>query len=351
MSTSYRLKVGAAPKNLRHLDPRMPQTNLEQKTAVVLVNTGSPAEPTREAVARYLGEFLGDRRVVEMHPLLWKPILHGIIIPRRAQASADRYKTVWGPDGSPLMAAAERTARALQAELGEAYSVAWAMCYGTHRVADVLERVVRDNPSKIVVVPLFPQYASQTTEAVFDALNRAVKSLRIASKITRIRDWHDNAAYIAALAQSVRKHWAAVGKIVGSKQKLMVSFHGIPQASSRRGDPYEGQCKKTAELLRVALELSPEQIEVVFQSKFGRAKWLEPAADVTAVQLGRGGLERLDVICPGFAADCLETLEEIATELKETYEAAGGRNFSYIAALNDTPPAVKLYAELVRGAI
>ena len=328
----------------------MPRTLPEQKTAVVLVNTGSPAEPTREAVARYLGEFLGDRRVVEMHPLVWKPILHGIIIPRRAQASAERYKTVWGPEGSPLMAVAARTARALQAELGDAYAVTWAMCYGTHRVAEVFEEVMQGHPGRIVVVPQFPQYALQTTEAVYDAVNRAVEKLNITAEIVRIRDWHDNATYIEALAQSVRNHWQKAGKITGPKARLMVSFHGIPQTSSLRGDPYEAQCNKTAELLGAALELAPEQIEVVFQSKFGRAKWLEPAADATAERLGREGLERLDVICPGFAADCLETLEEIATELKGIYESAGGRSFHYIEALNDTPEAVRLYAELVRNA-
>ena len=268
------------------------------KTVVIIVNTGSPAAPTKEALAQYLLEFLGDRRVVELNPLIWQPILRGIIIPRRSEASAQRYKTVWTKDGSPLMAISAKTAAAMQKALGEAFCVSWAMCYGTHRVAEVIAK----------------------------------------------------AAQAEALAAGVRRHWEQAGAL-GEKGKVLMSFHGIPQASSDRGDPYEAQCKQTAALLAQKLGLKDEQYEVAFQSKFGKAKWLEPSAVETAQRLGSLGLERLDVICPGFAADCLETLEEIASELKGLYEARGGRNFFYIPALNDQSEAVKLYEALVREAL
>lgn len=321
------------------------------KIAVVLVNTGSPAAPTKEALSQYLAEFLGDPRVVEISPWIWKPILHGVIIPKRAQASAERYKTVWTEDGSPLMAISKRTAQALGQALGEDYCVTWAMCYGTHRLGDVLKRVMASSPRALIVLPMFAQYATQTTEAVYDALGRAVRRLDIRIPIARIYDWFDHPLYIEALTESVREHWAHDGTLgLMNDEKLMMSFHGIPQASTNRGDPYEMQCQRTANALRRALELDAHQVELVFQSKFGRQKWIGPAASDRAQALGESGLRRLDVICPGFAADCLETLEEIACELKRTYEQAGGRRFTYIGALNDSAAAVRLYAALVRQA-
>ena len=320
------------------------------KTAVIIVNTGSPAAPTKEALAQYLLEFLGDRRVVELNPWIWQPILRGIIIPRRSEASAQRYKTVWTKDGSPLMAISAKTAAAMQKALGEAFCVSWAMCYGTHRVAEVIAKAAQAEPERIVILPMFAQYATQTTEAVYDAVDRAVKKNPIGSEILRIRSYHNHPLYIEALAAGVRRHWEQAGAL-GEKGKVLMSFHGIPQASSDRGDPYEAQCKQTAALLAQKLGLTDEQYEVAFQSKFGKAKWLEPSAVETAQRLGSLGLERLDVICPGFAADCLETLEEIASELKGLYKARGGRNFFYIPALNDQSEAVKLYEALVREAL
>lgn len=327
----------------------VPQNIPVAKTAVLLVNTGSPAAPTKEAVAQYLLEFLGDRRVVEMHPLLWQPILRGIIIPKRAQASADRYKTVWTEEGSPLMSITAHTARVVQDCLGDEFSVDWAMCYGTHRIAEVLQKIEKQSPSRIIVLPLFAQYATQTTEAVYDAVTAAVKKLKITTPVIRITDYHDEAAYISALADQVRRHWHDKGHL-GRDGKLLMSFHGIPQASSDRGDPYEAQCMRTAELLQEALELTDDQVEVAFQSKFGKAKWLEPSAISTAERLGADHLSRLDVICPGFAADCLETLEEIATELKGIFQKAGGGHFHYIPALNASEDAGRLYAWLVAKA-
>lgn len=320
------------------------------KTAVLICNTGSPAAPTKEAVAAYLAEFLGDRRVVEMTPWLWQPILRGIIIPRRAQASADRYKTVWSEKGSPLVAATCETAEGLQRVLGDDFIVSWAMCYGVQRIEEELPRLAALKPERIVVLPLYAQYATQTTEAVFDAVRRVQKKAKDLPPVTTVSQYFDDDAYIEALANRVRRHWERVGDL-GSDGKLMMSFHSIPQASSDRGDPYEVQCKQTAEKLRRALGLKSEQVVQVFQSKFGRAKWLEPFAVDTAPALGRSGLKRLDVICPGFAADCLETLEEIATELRSIYEEAGGTGFHYISCLNAEDDAVELYAALVKKAL
>ena len=320
------------------------------KVAVLIVNTGSPAAPTKEAVAQYLLEFLGDRRVVEMHPLLWQPILRGIIIPRRAQASADRYKTVWTEAGSPLMDITDKTARVLQKALGENFVVDWAMCYGTHRIAEIMEKIVASKPSCIVVLPLYAQYATQTTAAVYDAVDLAVKKLHIQTPIVRVNDYHDEPAYVEALADRVRTHWKEKGAL-GNSGKLLMSFHGIPQVSSDRGDPYEKQCRRTAKLLQEALGLSDDQVELAFQSKFGKAKWLEPSAISVAERLGKEQLYRLDVICPGFAADCLETLEEIATELKGIFQSAGGGHFHYIKAINASGAAGNLYAQIVHKAM
>ena len=272
----------------------------------------------------------------------------GVAVPITSLLSS--FAVLIGMGGSPLMAISAKTAAAMQKALGEAFCVSWAMCYGTHRVAEVIAKAAQAAPERIVILPMFAQYATQTTEAVYDAVDRAVKKNPIGSEILRIRSYHNHPLYIEALVAGVRRHWEQAGAL-GEKGKVLMSFHGIPQASSDRGDPYEAQCKQTAALLAQKLGLKDEQYEVAFQSKFGKAKWLEPSAVETAQRLGSLGLERLDVICPGFAADCLETLEEIASELKGLYEARGGRNFFYIPALNDQSEAVKLYEALVREAL
>ena len=286
--------------------------NNTPKTAVLICNTGSPAAPTKEAVAKYLAEFLGDRRVVEMNPLIWQPILRGIIIPRRAQASADRYKTVWTQKGSPLVAATSDTAQGLQKVLGDEFIVSWAMCYGVQRI---------DEASS-------PRSPTQTTEAVVDAVRRVQKKVRDLPGVVTISHYFEEDAYIEALAARVRAHWEKVGDL-GDEGKLMMSFHSIPAVSSERGDPYEAQCKQTAEKLRLALGLKKDQVVQVFQSKFGKAKWLEPFAIDTAPELGR----------------------QIATELRSIYEKAGGSGFHYIECLNAQDDAVALYAEIIRKAL
>ena len=325
----------------------MTNTNLESAQRVILiVNTGSPAAPTRDAVASYLGEFLGDPRVVEMSRWLWLPILHGIIIPRRSEISAARYRTVWTDEGSPLVRTTAATASALQQHVPQGTHVAWAMCYGTERITQVLPDLLRHQPEELVVLPMFAQYATQTTEAVYDAVDAVLAKSASSCRVRRIRDYHNHPSYIRALAQSVREHWSKNGEL-GENGRLLISFHGIPQACSQRGDPYEKQCNTTARLLAEALGLSSDQWVLAYQSRFGRAKWLEPNVVDKVRELAGQGTPRLDVICPGFAADCLETLEEIGDELRRIYEQAGGGVFNYIPALNDRPEGIEAYAEIV----
>ena len=323
----------------------VPRSNL-----VLMVNTGSPAKPTPEALKSYLSEFLGDRRVVEMPKMLWWPILHGVILPRRCEVSAERYRTVWTEDGSPLVATTKKTAAALQSVLGDDFDVKWAMRYGTDRVADVLPGLLEKGPRRLVVLPMFAQYATQTTAAVYDAVNAVLKKTTWIGEVVRIDRYFQNDAYIEALAHNVRRHWDTQGFLTG-KGRLLFSFHGIPQASIDKGSCYEKECRETARRVASRLGLRDEAWCVAFQSKFGRGEWLKPATADVVVSLAHDGVERLDVICPGFAADCLETLEEIATELKGSFIAAGGRDFRYIPALNDGDSAICAYADVVRKAI
>lgn len=319
-------------------------------TLVLLVNTGSPAEPTPAALKTYLAEFLGDRRVVEMPKILWWPILHGVILPKRCEASAARYRTVWTPEGSPLVVTTKKTAQALESVLGEGFCVRWAMRYGTERVADVLPEALKEGFKRLVVLPLFAQEATQTTAAVYDAVDAVLQKTGWQGEVVRIRHYFDHLDYIEALAEKVRRHWDRKGFLTG-KGHLLFSFHGIPQKSVDNGSAYEKECRKTARLVAERLGLKKEAWSVAFQSKFGRGEWLKPATADVVPQMAREGVLRLDVMCPGFAVDCLETLEEIADELKKSYEAAGGREFRYIPALNDGEDAVKAYAAVVKSAL
>lgn len=319
-------------------------------TLVLLVNTGSPAEPTPAALKTYLAEFLGDRRVVEMPKILWWPILHGVILPKRCEASAARYRTVWTPEGSPLVVTTEKTAQALGSVLGGGFCVRWAMRYGTERVADVLPEALKGGFKRLVVLPLFAQEATQTTAAVYDAVDAVLQKTCWQGEVVRIRHYFDHPDYIEALAEKVRRHWDRKGFLTG-KGHLLFSFHGIPQKSVDNGSAYEKECRETARLVAERLGLKKEAWSVAFQSKFGRGEWLKPATADVVPQMAREGVLRLDVMCPGFAADCLETLEEIADELKKSYEAAGGREFRYIPALNDGEDAVKAYAAVVKSAL
>ena len=317
---------------------------MSDRAGVLLVNLGSPAAPSAGAVRRYLKQFLSDRRVVDLPALLWQPILRGVVLTTRPRRSARLYRSIWTPNGSPLVVNTRRQAQGLAERLaGQDVAVVHAMTYGAPALADGLAELA--GCARIVVLPLFPQHSASTQGAVFDTLATALRPAMRLPSVDFVADFCDHPGYIAALAQSVRAHWAAHGR----GQRLLMSFHGLPQRNVDRGDPYAGQCRRTAQLLAQALELGTDDWQFAFQSRFGRARWLEPATDTVLRDWGQRRLARIDVICPGFVADCLETLEEIAIGGRHTFQTAGGGEFRYIACLNDSPPWLDALADLVRA--
>jgi ferrochelatase len=306
------------------------------RTAVLLCNLGTPDEPTVAAVRRYLGEFLGDPRVVEIPRALWLPLLHGLILPRRSGASAAKYASIWMPEGSPLKVWTERQARGLQRwldERGHAVQVAHAMRYGQPSVATQLDALKAAGATRILVLPGYPQYSGTTTASVVDAVAAWSGGTRNLPELRFVSRYHDDTGYIDALASRIEQHWAGHGR----GDHLVMSFHGLPQRALHLGDPYHCECRKTARLLAARLGLEERGWTLSFQSRFGRAKWLEPATEPTLRALPAKGVPRVDVVCPGFIADCLETLEEIAQEGRDAFMAAGGKAFHYIPCLNDAP--------------
>lgn len=307
-------------------------------TAILLINLGTPEAPTAPALKRYLAEFLSDPRIVDLPRWQWWPILHGIILRTRPKKSAEKYAKIWMPEGSPL---AVHTAH--QAELlGQALPdipVVWAMRYGTPSVASVLDRL--RGITRVLILPLYPQYSASTTESSFDALTPSRSPCTMEQ--VRVHDFHDHPGYIAALAASVRDHWATQGR---RAQKLLMSFHGLPAVAQNEG--YARQCHRTASLLALELNLAPETWQVTFQSRFGRAQWLQPYTQATLEQLAREGVTAVEVICPGFVTDCLETLEEIAMECRDAFRAAGGLAFGYIPCLNERNDWIDALTDLCR---
>lgn len=321
------------------------------KTAVLLINLGTPDEPTPAALRRYLREFLTDRRVVEIPRALWWPILHGIILNVRPAKSAAKYAAIWTPDGSPLRVHTERQAKLLKGFLGNTshpVEVAYAMRYGNPSLPEVIGRLRAEHCTRLLLVPLYPQYAASTTATAFDAAFRHLAHLRNVPEVRTVRSFADHPGYIAALAASVREHWTTHGRPF-SNYRLLLSFHGVPKYTLDKGDPYFCECHKTGRLLAEALEMKADQIQVCFQSRFGTAEWLQPYTAPTLQSLGRSGVSRVDVMCPGFVSDCLETLEEIALEGKAEYLAAGGKSFHYIPCLNERSDWIMALADLVRG--
>jgi ferrochelatase len=311
---------------------------------VLIVNLGTPDAPTAGAIRPYLREFLSDRRVVDLPPLLWWPILHGVILPLRPRRLAPLYARIWRDDGSPLLAITRKLAAALAGQLAPLPVVA-AMRYGRPDLAAGLAELRAAGVTRVVVLPLYPQYSGTTTASAFDALEAALAAGPWRPRVERIDDYHADAGYIAALAENVHEHWAAHGR----GDTLLMSFHGIPQRYVGRGDPYERQCVATAERLAAALELRNGEWQLAYQSRVGRAAWLQPYTEAALPELARRGVRRLDVICPGFAADCLETLDEIAIRYAEAFVAAGGEALRYVPALNARPAHVAALARLVRA--
>lgn len=315
-----------------------------QRTGVLLVNLGTPEAPEPGAIRRYLAEFLSDPRVVELPRLLWLPILYGIILTLRPRRLAHAYRSIWTEQGSPLMAIGRRQQQGLQAQLGDAACVQLAMRYGQPSIPQALTALQQQGVRRILVLPLYPQYSGTTTATVFEAVFAHLQTLRWMPELRLINSYHDEPAYIAALAASVQAHW----RVHGRGDHLLMSFHSIPLRCLQQGDPYYCFSQKTARLLAEALQLEPQQWSLSFQSRVGRAKWLSPYTDQRIERLGASGVKQLDVICPGFAADCLETLEEVAIRYDAQFRAAGGTRLRYIPALNDEPAHLDALTQLAQ---
>lgn len=316
------------------------------RTGILLVNLGTPDAPTAGALRPYLKEFLSDPRVVEIPRAAWWPILNGIILNIRPAASAKKYASIWSADGSPLMVHTERQASRLRDHLAAAgrteVDVDFAMRYGKPSIAERLRAMQARGCMRILVLPLYPQYSASTTATVVDAVGRALAKIRNQPEIRFVRDFHDFPGYIEALAANVREHWAAHGE----PDRLLMSFHGVPKRTIELGDPYYHECQTTGRLLAEALGLPPERAMVTFQSRFGKAEWLQPYTQPTLEALAAQGVGRVDVMCPGFIADCLETLEEIAMECRDAFLGRGGQRFHYIPCLNERPEWIEALAGL-----
>ena len=314
---------------------------------VLYCNLGTPDEPTAASVRRYLAEFLSDPRVVEIPRLLWWPLLHGIILPLRAGKSAAKYATIWTPDGSPLKLWTDKQSRLLQGWLGEhghRVKVRYAMRYGNPSIASQLDALQAEGANRILVLPAYPQYSATTTASIVDAVATWSSRTRNLPELRFVNRYHDDRGYVQALARRIHRHWDEQGPA----QHLVMSFHGVPERTLHLGDPYHCECQKTARLLAVHLGLEQDRYSVTFQSRFGKAKWLEPYTEPTLRALAQRGLARVDVVCPGFTGDCLETLEEIAQEGRHAFLAAGGKEFHYIPCLNDEPAWIAALGELAQ---
>lgn len=313
------------------------------RTALLLVNLGTPDAATPAAVRRYLGEFLMDRRVVELPRLAWWPLLHGVVLPLRAARVARNYARIWMPGGSPLLVHTQRLADALQHTLPDVL-VRVAMRYGNPSIRDVLRELEAAGMTRLLVLPLYPQYSASTTAAVLDAVAAELARWRRTPELRFIADYHDDDGWLDALESRLRAHWDLHGRAA----HLVLSFHGLPQRFERAGDPYPRQCEAGAHALAKRLGLREDEWTLAYQSRFGREAWLQPYTDATLRRLAEQGIDTVDVACPGFAVDCLETLEEIAIQNDELFRHAGGRELRYVSALNEEPGHVAALAGLAR---
>jgi len=316
-------------------------------TGVLLVNLGTPDAPTPAALRRYLGEFLSDPRVVELPRAVWLPILHGVILRLRPRRAAHAYRKIWTEEGSPLLAISRCQAQALQTIVQDRFAgpvkVALGMRYGNPSIASALETLRKAQARRILVLPLYPQYSGSTTGSTFDAVAETLKTWRWIPELRMVTHYHDQPGYVAALVGSIRDYWQQHGQ----GDRLLFSFHGLPKRFLLAGDPYHCECHRTGRLVAEALGLPADRWQVAFQSRFGREEWLKPYTDVTLREWAGEGLGRVDVICPGFAADCLETLEEIEMQNRRLFLDAGGGDYHYIPALNDRPEHMSFLTDLV----
>lgn len=319
-----------------------------EKTAILLINLGTPEAPTKSAVKPYLREFLSDTRVVEIPKPIWWLILNGIILNTRPKKSAAKYATIWLPEGSPLKVHTQKQSALLQSLLDEknkdtGLTVDYAMRYGQPSIANVIAKLKAQNCQRILLLPLYPQYAASATATALDAAFSVLQKSRNMPAIRTIKNFHDNPAYIKASAQNIRDYW----DVHGRPDKLVMSFHGVPRYTLEKGDPYHCECLKSGRLIAEELGLNTEQYIISFQSRFGKAEWIKPYTTATLQALGEVHTRRVDVVCPGFVSDCLETLEEIAQEGKEDFLHAGGGEYHYIPCLNERPDWIQALAGLV----
>ena len=311
------------------------------RIGVLLMNLGTPDGPDPKSVKRYLAEFLSDRRVVELPPIAWQPILRGVILTTRPKKSAHAYGQVWREDGSPLAAITRAQALALKDAFGERVLVDWAMRYGRPAIADRLQAMKDAGCERVLLAPLYPQYCAATTATANDKAFAKLATMRWQPAIRTLPPYYDDPAYIHALADSVREGLAALDF---TPDAVMASFHGMPQRTLELGDPYHCHCQKTARLLGEALNMP---LTITFQSRFGRAKWLEPATDTVLAAMPGRGVKKVAIVAPGFSADCVETLEELTIRGRETFEEAGGTHFAYLPCLNDSPRGIEMLRSVI----
>jgi ferrochelatase len=316
-----------------------------EQTGILFCNLGTPDAPTPAAVRRYLAQFLRDPRVVEIPRAVWLPILYGLILPTRPAKSAAKYASIWTQEGSPLRLWTEKQAKLLQGWLGEQghrVQVRYAMRYGRPSIASELDALKAGGATRILVLSAYPQYSGTTTASLIDAVNEWVGRTRNVPELRFVNRYHDDRGYLTALTGRIQRFWDEHGK----PDHFVMSFHGVPERTLHLGDPYHCECHKTGRLLAGWLGLQPDQYTVSFQSRFGKAKWLEPYTEPTLKALAKKGVRRIDVACPGFTSDCLETLEEIAQEARDAFIAAGGKTFHYIPCLNDDPAWIRALGTL-----
>jgi len=316
--------------------PQLP----EPQVGVLLINLGTPDAPEARAVRRYLAEFLSDRRVVELPAIAWKPILHGIILRTRPRKSAQAYNQVWTNEGSPLRVIAHRQAEALRRKMPDV-RVHYAMRYGNPGIAAAIENMIGEGCSRILAAPLYPQYCAATTATANDAAFAALAAIRVQPALRTLPPYYDDPLYIDALRANLGRQLSALDF---EPERLLLSFHGMPRRTLELGDPYHCHCRKTARLLSEALG---REVDVAFQSRFGRAKWLEPATDATLAAYARDGITRVAIAAPGFSADCLETLEELGIRGRETFLHGGGKHFALLDCLNDSPESIAMLDRLI----
>lgn len=329
---------------MKYLGQQQDINNSNDKVGVLLVNLGTPDRPVCPGLRKYLGEFLMDPRVIEIPKLLRFLLVKGVIVNFRSHKSAAIYREIWTEQGSPLLLNSQKLSDKVGKKLGDDYVVELAMRYGNPSVQNTLASLHQQGIRKLIIIPLYPQYSGSTNGSTFDAVSNALTKQRWVPDLNFIHAYYQRDSYIHSIGDSIKMHWQEYGRA----QKLLMSFHGIPKKFTTKGDPYESQCRESAERIANYLELNDSEWQLVFQSRFGAEEWLQPYCDQTLKTLPGQGIKTVDIICPGFSADCLETLEEINGENREYFLEAGGQDYRYIPCLNDSDSHTKLICEIVR---